>query len=182
MYKNRTTLTLIISSIVMIISIITLIFFFKIIANKNTHTSAVLTTLAEKMAKKNNIEVVRNKINEVDQTKNLISNYFVDSSKIDSFIDYLEKLGSSVGTEVKVENFETTNNKNSLSVRVTCLGTFSGIMNTILLLENAPYEIHITRASINQQLQPTSSTNDKPIKKSSAPMWQANISFTILTS
>lgn len=184
MYKNRTILTLILSSVVMIISIATLIFFFKIIANKNEHTSAVLLNLSNKMAKKNNFESVKNKIDKVKQTEDTINSYFVDSAKIDSFISYLEELGTNFNTEVKVESFENSPaDKNTLLVRISCKGTFSDILNTILLLENTPYQIHITKTSLTQQQQ-TNTIVDKNGKSitTSIPSWQATISFNILIS
>jgi hypothetical protein len=184
MYKNRTILKLILSSLIMLLSVGTLVLFAKIIANKNSHTSAVLLNLSNKMAKKDNIEILKKKIAEVEETRETINGYFVDSTKIDYFVDYLENLGTSFGTQIKVESFEpSAKDKNTLSVRLSCKGTFSNIMNTILLLENAPYNIHITRTSFSQQLDQITTT-DKGGKKTtnSIPTWQANISFTILSS
>ena len=184
MYKNRTTLMLIISAIVMVLSLVTLVLFFRIIANKNEHTSRVLTTLAGKIERKKNIDSLTQKIDEVEATKAEVDGHFVDGAKIDSFIDYLEKLGVSAGTDVKVESFVISEtNKNLLLVTLYSKGTFTNIMRTLMLIENAPYQIHITSTSLSQQL---SSTNlDNTTAKKTPPttsLWQANVSFTILTS
>jgi arginine utilization protein RocB len=126
----------------MILSIATLFFFFKIIANKNEHTSSVLVNLANKMAKRENIDTLKKKIEEVKQTQEKINEHFVDSTKIDSFVDYLEKLGTSGSTEVKVESFElSVADKNTLQVKLSTKGTFSNVMRTMMLLENTPYHV-----------------------------------------
>jgi predicted O-linked N-acetylglucosamine transferase (SPINDLY family) len=188
MNKNRTTFILSLSIIVMILSLGTLVFFFKIIINKNQHTSATLVALANKMERKNNIDSLTKKISEVELTQQTINGYFVDSTKIDSFIDYLEKLGASASTEVKVQNFDTPTAKNqtnkTLMVTISSTGTFTNVMRTLELLENAPYKIHITKTTFNLQPKVTAidEKTGKPVPDSSTPIWQALISFSILIS
>lgn len=180
MKKHRTTFILIISTIVMLVSFATLALFFKIIANKNAHTSAILVTLANKMAKKDNIDILTKKIEEVNTTKRRIDGYFVDASKIDSFIEYLENLGTSAGTEIKVAGFEVSpTDPHLLLVRLTSKGSFTNTMRTIMLLENAPYQLRITRTSLVRQ---TGTMTDAKGKASTTSFWQAEISFSILTS
>lgn len=188
MNKNRTTFILGLSITVMIFSLGALVFLFKIIINKNQHTSATLVALANKMERKKNIDSLTKKNSEVELTQQTVNRYFVDSTKIDSFIDYLEKLGASASTEVKVQNFDIPTAKNqsnkTLMVTISSKGTFTNVMRTIELLENAPYKIHITKTTFN--LQPKVTTIDektgKPIPDSSTPIWQALISFSILIS
>jgi arginine utilization protein RocB len=168
----------------MILSIATLFFFFKIIANKNEHTSSVLVNLANKMAKRENIDTLKKKIEEVKQTQEKINEHFVDSTKIDSFVDYLEKLGTSGSTEVKVESFElSVADKNTLQVKLSTKGTFSNVMRTMMLLENTPYQVHITNVSLNKQ---SGDINIDPktgkVITTTASTWQSTISFSILTS
>lgn len=183
MYKKRTTLTLILSMLAMVISIATLVLFFKIIANKNEHTSALSRSLVDKIAMKENADTLIKNIDEVENIKKIINEHFVDSTKIDSFIDYLEKLGVSASTEVKVESFDTSKTeKNILSVTLSINGKFSNIINTIKLLENAPYQIHIIRTSLIEQ----SKSISKEIKTGDnvsigTPEWQASVSFNVLT-
>ncbi|MDE2030739.1 MAG: hypothetical protein KGI58_00545 [Patescibacteria group bacterium] len=185
MNKNHTTLTLVISAIVMVVSIGTLIFFFRIIENKNKHTSAVLTTLANKIADKNDSQIAESKMSEINSAQNSINNYFVDLTKIDSFVNYLEGLGSKSGAVVKVDSFETSDKeKNVLSVRLSSKGSFEDIIRTILLLENSPYNIHITNISLGEeQIPQDTNTNTKTNNKSSVnkTQWQNTISFTVIT-
>ncbi|MEK7585715.1 MAG: hypothetical protein AAB477_00555 [Patescibacteria group bacterium] len=184
MFKNRTILILILSIVTTLLALGTLIFFFRMVKNKNQHTSALLTTLANKMYQKQNAQALTKKMADIEETRSTINSYFVDSKEIDSFISYLENLGTSAGAEVKVDKFDTSTTKNILIVRITAKGTFSSIMRTLLLLENAPYKIDITRTYLDQQLGQTISDTKDPTKKQiiSAPIWQLEVSFNILTS
>ncbi len=183
MYKNRTTFMLILSILAMVVSITTLILFFKIIANKNEHTSALSRSLVDKIAMKENADTLTKKIDEVENIKKIINAHFVDSTKIDSFIDYLEKLGISASTEVKVESFDTSKTeKNILSVTLSVNGTFSNVINTFKLLENSPYQIDVIRISLIEQPK----SINKEIKtgnsaSAGAPEWQSSVSFNVLT-
>ncbi len=183
MLKNRTNLILILSIILTLASVGTLIFIFKIIENKNQHTSKVIITLAEKIEKKENIDTLQKKIREIDGTKQLIDSYFVDPSKIDSFIDYLEKIGAGVGTDVKVEGFDATSQaKNILSVRLSIKGSFNNVIRTIMLLENAPYQITITKTNLNIENKTVTVDDQGNTKEISGTRWKANISFSVLMS
>ena len=52
------------SILTMLLAVGSFVFFFKVIKNKNHHTSAVLTTLQSKINKKENIETLEKKIAE----------------------------------------------------------------------------------------------------------------------
>lgn len=167
----------------MLVSVATFIFFLKIIANKNEHTSAILVALANKVARKENKESLMKKISEVELTKETVGGFFVESTKIDSFIDYLEKLGASINTEVKVEDFDISEtDKNTLLVKLSTKGSFSNVMRMILLLENAPYQIHITSTSLEQQSRPVTIDETGNSTSTGASIWKGTISFSILTS
>ncbi len=181
MYKNRTKIILGIWIGIAFVSLGTFIFFFRIIQNKNEHTVAVLTTLANKMVEKKNEKEVREKIAEVTAMRDTLISYFVDPNDINSFITYLEDLGPQTDTKVKIENFDINpKTKNTLSVRMSVNGEFSKVMRIILLLENAPYKIQITRTYLNQQSD-SSMVNTKTLSKEGVlPQWHSELSFTIL--
>lgn len=184
MNKNRTIIVLALSILAMVVALGALVFFLKIIANKNKHTSIVLVTLANNIVKKEKRDVLLEKISEVELVKQTIDGHFVDPTKIDSFIDYLEKLGKDAGSEVKVENFEiSTAEKNKLMVRLSAEGTFNNIMRTIMLLENTPYQIYITKTLIDKKPPQSDSSENKIGDKvsTSTPIWQVTISFNVTT-
>jgi len=182
MYKNRSIKNLILSTIIMLLSLATFIFFFNIINNKNKHTQAVFNNLADKIAQKDNIESVNEEIAQVEKIKTTIDSYFVDLTKVDAFIDYLENIG--LNTEVTVESLEPQpKDKNTLNVRVSFEGDFSDVTNTILLLENAPYNIQITKVSLDKKIESSTTVDDKgkEILKEKI-FWVGNVTFNILAS
>jgi hypothetical protein len=183
MNKSHTKFTLLISIFVMIFSFAALAFFFKIIQNKNEHTSKVLTTLQQKINKKAKDSDLTKKISATEETRAKIDSYFVDSTQIDSFIGYLESLGTDAGTEVKVEGFDNPQATTGvLYVRLSASGTFTNVMRTILLLENSPYQIHITKTYLNRQGLATVTDAKGVSKATGVPNWRADISFSVLSS
>lgn len=172
MSKNSTKIIFFSSIITVLISVAVFILIFKIIANKNEHTSAIANTLNQKIINKENNKSIANRITEIENTKRIIDSYFVDTNHIDTFIEYLESLGSGFGVTTKVKNFEISqNDKSTLTVELSSNGDFDGVMRIIKLVENAPYQTHIKRISLVK----VTEVNNQDISS-----WQVNISFNIL--
>ena len=188
MTKHRTIFTLAISILTMILSIGALTFFYKVIENKNKHTEAVTNTLHEKTAAKANSVALEEESKNVEGIHKTINSYFLDPAKIDTFVNYLEGLGTNAGAEVKVENFDTSSKKN-LIVRITTKGTFSNVMRVLLLVENAPYKTHIISTTFNRSnieapaVVATDKATSTPITPTkSSEQWAGNITFSIALS
>lgn len=184
MSKNKTNLILLISSIVMLGSLATLIFFFKIIENKNKHTSATLVTLANKIVKKENSKALKDQIDEVALIRESTNKHFVNGGEMDSFIDYLEGLGKDAGTEVRIEDFKVSpDDKNTLSVKLSSKGSFNNVMKFLSIIENTQYQVYINKMILGKQ--PDVSNIDpktgQPIPSGNS-IWEADISFNILIS
>ncbi len=173
MSKNNTKIIFFSSIITVLLSVGAFVFIFKIIANKNEHTSAVIATLNQKIINKENNSALANKITEIENTKKIIDSYFVDTNHIDTFIEYLEGLGSGFGVVTKVKNFEVLqNDKSILAVDLSSDGSFADVMRIIKLIENSPYQTRIKRVSLTKA----------PDTQTEVSLWQVNISFNILTS
>jgi hypothetical protein len=159
-----------------------LVFFLKIIENKNQHISAVTTTLEEKMKEKENITTFAKRISEITLLQNSIDSRFIDPDKIDSFVSYLEELDSNTGADILVKNIEISPKiKNVVSFKLMISGTFQQVMRTITFLENIPYEVNITQVYLNKNIsQETTEDATKPTTIP-APTWQADVSFNILS-
>jgi Tfp pilus assembly protein PilO len=183
MNKNKSTLIFYLSILTALLTVGVFIFFFRIIKNKNEHTSAVLTVLENKIIKKENINTLEKKVAELEATRQAIEGYFVNSNNIDSFINYLEKLGTSARTQLEVENVEiSTVEKNTVLVKLSVKGTFTDVMQTVTLIENIPYQIHFTSVYLSKNTQSvTSKVGDKE-KVTTTSVWQADVSFKILSS
>jgi Tfp pilus assembly protein PilO len=173
MRKNNTSLIFYLSILTLLLSAGAFVFFFKIIQNKNEHTATVLNTLQSKMAEKRNADELEKKIAEVKASKNVIDDYLVRPTQIDSFVDYLEKLGTTGNAAVTVKNVEISpKDKNIVIVGISINGSFSHVMQTLSLIENMPHSIHITSAYLNKQV----------AKAGEGQQWQADITFTILSA
>jgi len=185
MKKNKTILILIFSIIVTIFIIGILVFFLKIIKNKNQHISVVLTTLEEKMKEKENAQIFTEKITEIKLLQDSIDSYFLDTDKVDIFVDYLEEIGLKLGSQVSVKSIEIiSKTENIVSVELSISGTFQKVMTTINYVENIPYQVNITKIYLNKDVNPITQENientkqDKIIK---TPIWQADVSFNIIS-
>lgn len=185
MKKNYTILILIFSTLATILAICLFIFFLEVIKNKNQHTSVVLTTLGEKMKEKENTIMFAGKIAEIKSLQDSINGHFVDPNKIDSFVGYLEEIGSRLGSEVLVNNIEIPpKTKNIISFNLSIMGTFQEVMRTITFLENIPYQISITQVYLNKNMAQSIQGDVKIGAQEKIPKiqtWQADISFNILS-
>jgi predicted O-linked N-acetylglucosamine transferase (SPINDLY family) len=184
MHKNRTTLIFFLSILITLASLATLFLFWKIIENKNEHTSNVISTLADKMAKKENAAELTAKMAEIADTESELDSHFVDSRQIDSFLAYLEGLGTTAGAQVAVKSFDpSATTDKTLVINLTAVGSYTSVMRTLTLLENAPYRMHITKAYLNKGTQSVTTIDAKGVSKTTeTPSWQADISFSVLIS
>ncbi len=183
MKKSRTNFIFSLSIFLALFSCATLLFFFHIIKNKNEHTSNLAATLASKIAKKENATDLEKRIAEIQNTKDIIDSHFVSSAAIDSFIEYLERLGPITGAQIKVKGFNLSpNTSNRLMLDITANGTFTSIMRTIMLLENSPYQIHIINTYLSEMTQLVRTDVKGVSKTTEVTSWQAVISFSVLTS
>lgn len=185
MKKNYTTLIFIFSILISILAICLFIFFLKVIRNKNEHASVVLTTLEEKMKEKENAIMFSKKVAETKSLQDSINSHFVDPNKMDIFVSYLEEIGSSLGSLVVVNSIEIPpKTQNIISFQLSISGTFQKVMETVTFLENIPYQISITQVYLNKDIIQTTQGDVKtitPVKITSLPTWQADVSFNVIS-
>lgn len=182
MKKNKITLILIFSIIATTLSVGLFVFFFKIIENKNQHISVVLTTLGEKEKEKEDAIIFSEKVVEIETLNNSINSHFVYSNKIDTFVNYLEEIGSGIGSGVSVKSIEkSVKIKNTIIFKLSIIGTFQEVMKTIILLENIPYQVNISQVYLNKNSIKATGNDDVSDKTNGVTNWQADISFNILS-
>ncbi len=186
MKKSHTNLILIISTILFIFTIGSFVFFFTVIKNKNRHISAVSIALGKKTSEQINVNNLDNKIIELGNIQKRISGYFINTSAIDTFVEYLEGIGLSNNVDLSVKSVDTPKNeKNRIFVTINMKGSFSNLMRVISILENAPYNIIINSTYLNKETLISTDTNNTPIKGKDIPKedksyWIANVTFGIL--
>lgn len=181
MDKKYDNLILIISILIALFTIFASVFFFKVIQNKNEHTSRVLLTLSERMNDQKNAEILKNKLDELNLIEKEINDYFVDPNKIDTFVDYLEKLGIDNNTELIIKNVEIlSKKKNTIAIKVLITGDFTNVMKVIYALENISYNVNLNQAFVNKESKTTIGVNETD-EEVVTSFWQADLSFEILT-
>lgn len=187
MNNKYTNLILAISAMALIVSISFFVYFLNIIKNKNKHTSAVTSTLENKIKEKENIKILEAKMSELEDINNKIGSYVVETSRIDTFVEYLEGLEDSNNIDVLVRGVDIPKNEmNKIIVTVNITGTFSNVMKGVAILENSPYNIIINSLYINKDITKTSSVSDTSLNEkntvaSNDPLWVANLSFSALS-
>jgi hypothetical protein len=181
MSKKYTKIILIVSIFITIIVVGLFVFFFDVIKNKNEHTSKVILTLVEKIEDRENREILIGKVAELESINETIDEYFVDPKTIDTFVDYLEKLGIQNDTELVIENVEAVpKKKNEISVKVSIKGDFDHVMRVVYLLENIPYYVNLNQAYVNKEVKTTSVETEEGEKEEVSTFWQADVSFNVL--
>ncbi|OGJ11994.1 hypothetical protein A2467_01685 [Candidatus Nomurabacteria bacterium RIFOXYC2_FULL_36_8] len=151
-----------------------------------------MATLNNKIAEKENINVLNKKMAELGDVQKRIGSYLVDTSQIDTFVGYLEEMGADNNIDLSVKSVEVPKNeKNKISLSIDIRGSFENILKGISLLENAPYNISVTSLFLNKDM--TENESDQNIFLETTPaktkevftpaksVWQANLSFNVLS-
>ena len=181
--NNKKSFTILILSIIaLILALCIFVFIFKVIENKNTHTTSVLTVIEEKIKEKENMASLEKEFDKIQDINTTINKYLLDPNQIDIFVPFLEKFGTDANTEVSVKSVGVIpKEKNKILVKISIVGTFTNVMKTISLLENSSYQIDILDTYLNKTLQESVSSN-KTKTVSKDPVWQGSVSFSIITS
>lgn len=180
MEKNNTNLILTFSIILFILVTSFFVYFFKIIKNKNNHTSAVVIALEKKIADKENINTLTQKMDELLNTNKKINGYLVETSKVYIFVEYLENLGVENNVELVVDSVDIPKNeKNKILATLNIIGNFSDVMKTIDTIENSPYNITMSSSYISKEIILSDNTQKLPI--STQTSWQVNLKFSVLS-
>ena len=185
MKKNSTTILFSLSILAVIFALGIFIFLFKVIENKNSHASKVLSTLSDKVIEKENMSTMSKKISEMEATQKKVKGYLVDPSHVDTFVTYLEVIGTDTNTEFVVKNINTIEGvQNKIFINVSIRGTFANIMNALTILENVPYQLRVTKSYLSkEETQQQFTADGKPKKQvNTLPTWRADIDFNILSS
>lgn len=182
MKKDRTNLIFLISILVTLLVVASFILFFKVIKNKNKHTSRTLSLLEEKIQNKQNSDNLLKRSSELKATSDHVNSYFINPDKIDTFVSYLEKMGTDNNAVLSVKNVEvSTRAKDTLIVKISATGSFSNVMKVVYLLENSPYVVSLNQAFVNKQIKQAQTDKNGKVISAGSSYWQADVSFNILS-
>jgi len=101
-----------------------------------------------------------------------LDSYFVPVDGSVDFIDYLESLGKKANTTFSIQNIDVipgpaTDFKDTLSIELRIAGSWQGILQTLALLEEAPYQITLISLNMNRF--------DTTVGKKTTTGWQATV-------
>ena len=90
---------------------------------------------------------------EIQSDENAVHDYFVPETGVVSFINNLETLGQSQGTDVSVLSVSAgTGALPTLTFSLTVKGTFDAVMHTVGAIEYSPYDLSISEFSLTQDV------------------------------
>jgi len=168
MYNNNSKIIFIVSIVTLALSFGVLLSFVKIIKNKNEHAQAVINVIEVKTTERRQLNVLNDNFDNIQSLQEEINSYFIDSSKTQQTIDYINKLGIDNNINLGIKNLKISKiDKNLVLIDLDLNGKFANIIQVINLLENAPYSIKINLINLNKDI----------LKKS---YWNASVSFSIL--
>lgn len=178
MIKKNSTLKFILSVFFAILIIFIFIFFLKIIKDKNRNTSTAMMTLQEKIKTKEKMTMFFEKSEEIRALQNDVNDFFVDTKKIDTFVNYLESLGLDIGSKIIVKEIKVPEKLNDrIEFQLSITGNFDQVTKTVIILENIPYQIEVTRVYYNKEID---DNKDEKVKILEIPTWQVDLTFNIL--
>lgn len=178
MDRKTTTFKFILSIFAALLVIASFVFFLKIIKDKNRNTSMSIISLQEKVKMKEKITMFSEKSAEIIKLQSSVNDYFVDTKKIDTFVNYLESLGEDIGSKITVKEINVPEKlTDRIEFQLSITGDFDQVTKTVIILENIPYRIDVTRVYYNKEI---NFNKDENLKNLEVPTWQADLTFNIL--
>jgi len=166
--KKKSVKILILSMLLTLITASMFFFFLKIIENKNKHTSKILSVLELKMIEKENLDFIKDELEETQIIQNKINGYFLEKKNVDLFVESLENLGNLNKSKLIIKEIESIDEKNSITLNFSIEGDFNGVMSTVYSIENLPYIINVKNLYLNKNIEINS-------------LWTADVSLEVLS-
>lgn len=173
--QSKLKKTSLIFSIIIFLFFCASIFFLYMEIEKNNKVLKELEVdLQNGMSKRLEIKNFNDSFKSIEQDKILLETHFVQSSDIVPFLNTIEKMASSVGTEAEVSFLEIAKDNSGLILYMKDKGTFEQVYKFILLLENSPYELEFTSV----EMQSVSNQEDIKNKKD---LWEVNLKIKLIS-
>jgi hypothetical protein len=150
------------------------IYVFSWIKHENEYTSGLASQLSTESQKQDEERRLAQAIKETDADRTKLNSYFVSGDGSVQFLGIIEGYGTVSGAQVKFTSVEYTATKNELIMNLHITGTFQNVYQTILMLENAPYEFDFHRIIFSRD---NSQSGDITKKTVVVSVWNADINF-----
>ncbi len=172
---NRASLIQFIGSLVLLIIVITLNFFWY---NAVVAESAQATQLAGEIKAKSDdsarAEQAKEELAALGTDQSAVQQYFVSTNDVVPFLEQLQSTGSFLGSNVQIASVSATPGTpyGELSLSLSIAGSFNSVMRTLGSIEYGPYDTAINTLTLDA---PPSTTG------TAATQWVANGVFTVGT-
>lgn len=148
--KNRKIIFLI--SSLLFTLLFCLVFYYiynKILDNKNS-TQILYGEWKTEEDRREVIKSLDRTINKIQDKKIILESHFVGSSDVVPYLDFFEKSAVLVNAKSEVSSVSVPSDNSTINVSLDIDGSFESIYKYINLIENAPYELHITSFTLNK--------------------------------
>lgn len=122
------------------------------ISNKSRQVADVQQKIDEANKNMKRIASARAALADIADDEAAVRSYFVPESGVVTFINDLERLGATEGSDVRVLSVATSGSsaQPTLLVSLSIKGPFDAVMRTIGAIEYAPYDLSAKKLSVTQ--------------------------------
>lgn len=145
------------------------------VARLNAEISEIQTKIQSQGNKEASLRLSGKTLVETQDERNSLSSFFVAEDGPVSFIENLESLARAAGVDVNIDSLSVDAWPNDrfekLSVRLEAVGAWSDIYKFLILTENMPFVLNITRVLISEDTDTSGKSSGK---------WKLQTSFDVL--
>ena len=119
---------------------------------KSIAVADVENQISTKIETASRIASARASLAEISGDEDSLRNYFVPETGVVAFINNLEAQGKTLGATVRVLSVSTSgaSAQSALSFTLIIKGTFDAVMRTVGAIEYAPYDLSISKLSLER--------------------------------
>lgn len=141
-------------------------FWFSVIAGESAVVAGLQNQIDTNMETAGRVAAARTTLAEIAGDESAVRNYFVQETEVVSFIDNLEARARAQTAVVKVLSVSAGNSSKrpAFILILAVSGTFDAVMRTVGATEYAPYDLSISKLSLN---------------KEGKNKWSANLELTV---
>jgi len=177
MKKNCIKIRLIIFSLILILAISIFVFLIQVIKEKHKKTEQKLLEWQTIYTKQQELLFLNNSIEKIQENQELLNKYFIYSSNIVPFLNYLEDLAKKNKLTIDLSLVDIMKEEEGLIVEMGVIGNFNLIFKFIKFLENSPYQMEFLLVSLNNiSLDEDENKNENILKQ-----WEALIKIKLLS-
>lgn len=186
MKKNYHILLLGILFLVLLCSIGGYVYMYTRVSKKTASIENISIEIENEKKSQKNILGLKRSIELADKKNILLDSYFVTEETVVDFIKSIEALAKELGVEVQISSLQQGDQigKQGLFVTLTVTGDFSPVNNFLILLENMPHQLIVSRVQLVSEKNTLTPTLDPKTKKpisGTDKKWSASVDF-VLTS